>query len=167
MPSNCLNQCWNIINWTPRDKLQWNLHQNLCIFILENVFEMSSGKWRQSCLSLYVLNTDGAEVRIFWDNYVSTMTANTMAPCVAGHYRPLYCHCITHSPVFSTRKISNGVCVCNCSVRKFEKMQRYLSWWINFSGKMFSGFNPVISHCSWLGICIQPLVLQGSFCVCA
>ena len=38
-PSHYLNQCWNIVNWTFRNKLQWNLNWNLCIFIQENPFE--------------------------------------------------------------------------------------------------------------------------------
>ena len=37
--SHCLNQCWNIVNWAPRNKLQWNYNRNSCIFIQENVFE--------------------------------------------------------------------------------------------------------------------------------
>ena len=37
--SHYLNQCWNIVNWTLRSKLQWNLYRNLCIFIQENAFE--------------------------------------------------------------------------------------------------------------------------------
>ena len=39
MQSHCLNQCWNIVNWTLTNKLQWNLNQNSCIFIQENAFE--------------------------------------------------------------------------------------------------------------------------------
>ena len=34
-----LTKCWNIANWTPRNKLQRNLNQNLYIFIQENAFE--------------------------------------------------------------------------------------------------------------------------------
>ena len=34
-----MNQCWNIVNWTLRNKLQWNLNQNSSIFIQENLFE--------------------------------------------------------------------------------------------------------------------------------
>ena len=37
-PSHYLNQCWNIVNWTPRNKLQWNINQNSYIFIQENPF---------------------------------------------------------------------------------------------------------------------------------
>ena len=39
MPSHYLNQCWNIVNWTLRNKLQWNLNRNSYIFNQENAFE--------------------------------------------------------------------------------------------------------------------------------
>ena len=39
-PSHYLNQCSLIVNWIPRNKLQWNLNQNTKLFIQqENVFE--------------------------------------------------------------------------------------------------------------------------------
>ena len=38
-PSHYLNQCWNIVNWTMRNKLQWNFKQSSTIFIQENEFE--------------------------------------------------------------------------------------------------------------------------------
>ena len=34
-PSNYLNQCWNIVNWTLRHKLQWNCKGNSHIFFLQ------------------------------------------------------------------------------------------------------------------------------------
>ena len=39
MPSHYLNQCWNIVNWTPWNKHQWNVNRNSYIFIQENPFE--------------------------------------------------------------------------------------------------------------------------------
>ena len=39
VPSHYLNQCWNIVNWTLENKLQWHLNPNLHIFIQENAFE--------------------------------------------------------------------------------------------------------------------------------
>ena len=39
MPIHYLKQCWNIVNSTLRNKLQWNFNQNSNIFIQENVFE--------------------------------------------------------------------------------------------------------------------------------
>ena len=38
-PSHYLNQCWNIVIWTLRNKLQRNFNWNLYIFIQENAFE--------------------------------------------------------------------------------------------------------------------------------
>ena len=43
-----LSRCWNIVNWTIGNKLQWNLNRNSCIFIQENALKMSSEKWRLS-----------------------------------------------------------------------------------------------------------------------
>ena len=37
-PSHHLNQCWNIVNLTLNNKLQWNFKQNSHIFIQENAF---------------------------------------------------------------------------------------------------------------------------------
>ena len=50
-PSLYLNQRWNIVNSNLKNKLLWNSY----IFIHENAFEMSSGKWRPFCLTLNVL----------------------------------------------------------------------------------------------------------------
>ena len=38
-PSHYLNRCWNIVNWTPKNRFQWNLNQKSQIFIQENLFE--------------------------------------------------------------------------------------------------------------------------------
>ena len=40
MPSHYLNQCWVNVNWSLRNKLQWNLNQNKKLFIQENAFEI-------------------------------------------------------------------------------------------------------------------------------
>ena len=39
MPSQSLNQCWNIVNLTLGNKLPWNVNLNSYIFIQENLFE--------------------------------------------------------------------------------------------------------------------------------
>ena len=54
-PSHYLNQCWDIVNWTLRNKSQWNLNRNLYIFIQEMHLKMSSGEWRPSCPGFNVL----------------------------------------------------------------------------------------------------------------
>ena len=38
-PSHYLNQCWNIVNFSLRNKFQWNFNRNSSIFIQENAFE--------------------------------------------------------------------------------------------------------------------------------
>ena len=38
-PSHYLNQCWTIVNWTFRNKLQWNFNRNSNIYIQEIAFE--------------------------------------------------------------------------------------------------------------------------------
>ena len=38
-PSHYLNQCWLLVNWTLRDKLQGNSDQNTKLFIHRNAFE--------------------------------------------------------------------------------------------------------------------------------
>ena len=37
--SHYLNQCWNIVNWTRRNRLKWNPNRNSHSFIQENVSE--------------------------------------------------------------------------------------------------------------------------------
>ena len=39
VPIHYLSQCWNIVNLTLRNKLQWNVNWNSYIFIRENAFE--------------------------------------------------------------------------------------------------------------------------------
>ena len=48
VPSHYLSHCWNIVNLTLRNKLQWNLHRNLYIFIQKNVFE--NVIWKMSAI---------------------------------------------------------------------------------------------------------------------
>ena len=43
-PSHNLFQCWNILNWTLGNKLQWNFNHKFYIFIQENAFEKSIWK---------------------------------------------------------------------------------------------------------------------------
>ena len=54
-PSHYLNQCWNIVNWTLRNKLQWNFNRSSNIVIQEMRLKVSSAKWRPFYLGLNVL----------------------------------------------------------------------------------------------------------------
>ena len=55
-PSHYLNQCWNIVNWTPRSKHQWNFNRNSKFSFKKMYFKMLSAKWRPFCLGLNVLS---------------------------------------------------------------------------------------------------------------
>ena len=55
-PSHYLTQCWNIVNWTLSNKLQWNPNRNSYIFIHKNAFEnviceMASSLFRRQCVN--------------------------------------------------------------------------------------------------------------------
>ena len=54
-PSHYLNQCWDIVNWTLRDKLRCNFNWNPHFFFKKRHSKMSSGKLRPCCLGLNVL----------------------------------------------------------------------------------------------------------------
>ena len=69
-PSHYLNQCWNIVNWTLRNKLQWNFNRNSNIFIRENalengVCEMASSLSRPQCVKTDVVNNCGSWALLF------------------------------------------------------------------------------------------------------
>ena len=55
MPSHYLNQCWNIVNCTDRNKFQWNFNRNSNIFIIENALENVVCEMASIFLSLNVL----------------------------------------------------------------------------------------------------------------
>ena len=54
-PSHYLNQWWNIINWTLRNKLHRNFNKILIFSFKKMCFQVSSAKWQPFCLSLTVL----------------------------------------------------------------------------------------------------------------
>ena len=51
-PSHYLNQCWNIANWTFKNKLQWNFNREIQTFSCKKLhLKMSPAKWHLFCLS--------------------------------------------------------------------------------------------------------------------
>ena len=65
MPSHYLNQCCDIVNWTLRNKLQWNFNQNTKLFIHANASEniicemvaiLSRGDELRCCLDVGIWN---------------------------------------------------------------------------------------------------------------
>ena len=57
VPSHYLNQCWNIVNWTLRNKLQWNSKIEILKFSFKKMhLKVLCAKWRPFGLSVQVLN---------------------------------------------------------------------------------------------------------------
>ena len=55
--SNDLNQCWLIVNWNLRIKLQWDFNQNTKLSFTNMHPKISSAKWRPFCpgeMSMYL-----------------------------------------------------------------------------------------------------------------
>ena len=71
-----LNQCWNIVDWTLRNKVQWNLNRNWNIFIQENAFE--NVVWKMSAIFL------GLNVLTF--SWLPKNAHLHFAPCSCSHY---------------------------------------------------------------------------------
>ena len=75
VPCHYLNQCWNIVNWTLRNKLQRNFNQNLYIFIQENAFEnVDNFVLASTCLSCISMGQE-----------LMTEPADALVPTVSGH----------------------------------------------------------------------------------
>ena len=55
MSSHYLNQILNIVNWTPRNNLQWFFKRNWCISFKKIHLNVSSSKWQPCCLGLNML----------------------------------------------------------------------------------------------------------------
>ena len=79
-PSHYLNQCWNIVNWTLRNKLQWNPNWNSCTFIQENaledvVWKMAAILPRPQCVKTMVTRSYlimGITILVRWCFYIET-----------------------------------------------------------------------------------------------
>ena len=79
MPSHYLNQCWNIVNWTLGNKLQWNFIQTRSFSFMQVDLKMLSGKWWLFCLGLNVL-THWSLVMHALLNWVITGSGNGLLP---------------------------------------------------------------------------------------
>ena len=82
-----VNQCWNVFNLNPMNKIQWNFNQNLNFFIQENALEnvvcemaaiLSRGRWVN-----WLWPSDAIWCRRTWSTLVQVMDCCLMAP---SHY---------------------------------------------------------------------------------
>ena len=82
-PSHYLNQCWNIVNWTLRNKLQLNWNPN--IFVQENAFEnvckMASILSRPQCAKWEKIQQNNSHHSSLWRFMYSLLNIILMALC--------------------------------------------------------------------------------------
>ena len=94
-PGHYLKQCWNIVNWTLRNKLQWNFIWISNIFIQENAFEsviceMAAILSRPQCVKLCFLTLIILHDGILQARIINTKVASKMCEEYhAGHV--FYC----------------------------------------------------------------------------
>ena len=66
-----LNQRFNIVNWTLRNKIQWNLNRNYMTFIQENAFEsvvlkIAADLSQPQCVALFMTDSHPIYKYIYW-----------------------------------------------------------------------------------------------------
>ena len=84
-PSHYLNQCWDIVNWTLRNKRLWNFDQNKKIIqenaseniVCEKVIILSRGRWVKPCL-LMNISVVSMIPPSWWRVTISSIAKNTM-----------------------------------------------------------------------------------------
>ena len=77
--SHYLNQCWNIVNWTLRNKLQWILIEFHTFSFRKMRLKMSAAKcWPFFlCLNVLICGIFGIEPLLLIDNVIVVRLANT------------------------------------------------------------------------------------------
>ena len=65
-PSHYINQCWNVVNWAIRNKLQWNRTRNSYIFIPKNAFENVVGKMAAILSRPHCANHIACVIAVLW-----------------------------------------------------------------------------------------------------
>ena len=121
VPSHYLNQWWNIVNWTYRNKLWWNFNRNSYIFIQENAFE--TGVWEMAA----ILSRPQFVNWIYWKPYDDgILPKGPYPPCLrmadrallAGYPRWVYVFCklcdvaYTHIPFWPYKFTDTKIISC-------------------------------------------------------
>ena len=134
VPSHYLNQCWNIFNWTLRNKLQWNFNRSLYIFIQENTCE--NVVWKMAAILSWPQCVH--EYTVGWWPYWHTWLCLVFSWLVYTIY-----HC---SPrrygckfIYGILKYTAVVAVCSSLVKLHAKKshmtlltisQHWVRWWL-------------------------------------
>ena len=134
------DQCWNIINWTLGNKLQWNFNRNSNIFIYENalenvVCEMASILPRPQCVKLYVFRFLACDGNTWGDN------CQRQCSCQDVHET---CNHVDGSCQSGCRTGYEGT---GCNVGEWTIWILGCGWW----GRMGCGWGSISNHIHYIG----------------
>ena len=106
-PSQYLNWCWIIVNWTLRNKLQWQFNQNTKLFIHENAYEnifyeMAAILSKGQCIVRLGPECSGRTRSI----PLPLMSWPLVSP---GHQRPRFCIFVTKEPCLLGGPFTNSL----------------------------------------------------------
>ena len=94
--SDNLSHCWNTVNWTLRNKLQWNFNRNSDISFQKMHLKVSSAKWQPFCFGLNVLtHCPRVEVAVLFKVWFSNSLYGIVAcmgTCIEKKMLYVECH---------------------------------------------------------------------------
>ena len=133
MPCHYLNQCWNVVDWTLRHRLQWNLNRNSHIFFLENASENIVRKILAILLNRNVINSwplQSIPYSLFFIN-CSRHFLNTVRQKQNGrHFGDDIFKCIF---LAENVWISIDTCIslkfiCKCQINNISALDQIMAW---------------------------------------
>ena len=138
-----LNHCWNIVNWTLGNKLQWNFNPNSNIFIQKNAFENVVCEMASICLGLNVLRLESVLLMVT-GMYAAGSYVYRCSP-YADEIRMLTCFPSTTRSIYYSNYISSviadAVNIHSFSVVKIVCiiMSRWIVHLVNYPNTRYSG----------------------------
>ena len=76
-PSHYLNQCWPVVNWTHRNKFQWNSNRNTKLSIQKKMHLKIPGGDEYIHMCCYVSNSYKTDPKCYTHDSVLSSTANS------------------------------------------------------------------------------------------
>ena len=136
-------QCWNIVNWTIGNKLQWNLNRNLYIVIQENAFEIVVWKMaailsRPQCVNSAYLQDSYPELYVHKATSSDNMETYT-------HVSPSHCDWAHSSYMYIVCAVIKVMYLYKTSLYLHDKIMHTRNVHIRTDG-------PFHEHCWMLGI---------------
>ena len=128
MPSHYLNQCWDIVNWTLRKKLQWNINRNSNSFIQENAFEnvvcemaaiLPRPQWVKSNDTMETINP--TSMIICWEKTWHWLHWSYSPVTIFSQY---FTHLKPSSVKIRINSLAPGRCCCNLKFVIFKLISR-------------------------------------------